>query len=167
MKYEYDIKTAGNTIGGKQGWAYVCNSHEIPVLVANLDNHSEYDTKNYRTFGIVNVYVDNKMGNDFTVDGTLALSEGKWKITSGGCFISASFNYHDSRRLIDGAIAPVIHKDEVVAIAMCSDKHELSCLLLYKARRINPHCMVVCDLEPLTEDEMKDVVEYAKKWLSK
>ena len=166
MKYEYDIKTAHNTIGGRQGWAYVCNSHEIPVLVANLDNHNEYDTENYREFGIVNVYVDNKMG-DFTVDGTLALSEGKWKITSGGYFISASFNYHDSRRLIDRATAPVIHKNQVVAIAMYSDKHELSCLQLCKARRIDPHCMIVCNFEPLTEDEMKGVVEDAERWLNR
>lgn len=166
MKYEYDIKTADNSIGGRQGWAYVCNAHEIPVLVANLDNHSEYDMENYRKFNTVNVYVNNKMG-DFTVDGTLTLSEGKWKIISGGCFISASFNYHDSKRLIDGATAPVIHKDEVVAIAVYSDKHQVSCLQLYKARRIDPYCTVICNLEPLTEDEMKDVVENAKRWLSR
>ena len=164
MKYEYDIKTANNLIGGRQGWAYVCNAHEIPVLVANLDNHSEYDAKNYREFSTVNVYVNNKMG-DFTVDGTLTLSNGKWEVTSGGCGISASFNYHDTKRLIDRATAPVIHKDQVVAIAMYSDEYGVSCLQLCKARRIDPHCMVICDLEPITEDEMKDVVKDAERWL--
>lgn len=163
----YDIKYLCNVIGGRQGWAYVCNSHEIPVLKADMvAGKTEFD--NYYKFNTVNVKYTRKGYNGRNdeiriKDGTLVCDEGKWKITSAGCCISASFTYHDAMKMVENANAPIIEVGKVVAIAKCTEM-QIS-LELFKVGKVDSQCVVVCDLIPLDNDEMQSIVDDIYKWL--
>lgn len=144
-----DIKWVCNTIGGRQGWAYIYNTHEIPILKADMiAGKTEFD--NYYSFNTVNVKYTRK-GDTRITDGTLVRDEdNKWKITSGGCCISASFTYNDAMKMIENANAPIIEEGKVVAIARHDDK--CVALDLFKVGKVDPHCIVVCELIPLIDD---------------
>lgn len=161
----YDIKTVNNSIGGRQGWAYVCNSGEIKVLEANLDKPQEYD--DYKTYGNARV-VWNYRGRENYKTCRLAWNachgDARWELGSGGCFLSASFGVSDAVELIKDAQLPILRKDDIVAIASYSK--EKAFIQLYKLDgRIDINCQVVATLRPLTADEMSEVVKNANRWL--
>lgn len=158
---KYDIKVHRNCIGGRQGWAYICNSHEIPVLRANTDLPQEFI--NYREYEKVCVkYTWN--GSEHIKYGTLALNEDKWQVHSSGCCIHSNFDMSDIIELVDNSHAPIVRKGDVVAVTYYSIKNSLAVIMLLKVGRIDSQCAVTCELEPLTDAEMKEVVKAAIKW---
>lgn len=159
---KYDIKRCANMIGGRQGWAYVCNSMRFAVLVADKDLPQEYDE--YKTYGKVRVVKQYKDGAEMAVTGTLACENGKWSISGGGCGIHAQFTYDDAKELVIGANTPVIRKDDVVAIAQHSDNSRFISLMLYKVGAIDIHCTTICRLVELSDDEMEQVMKDAERW---
>lgn len=52
---KYDIQIHGNAISGRQGWAYTCNSNEIPVLKADINSRVNAVEGAYKNFGNVRV----------------------------------------------------------------------------------------------------------------
>ena len=167
QKTKYDIKTIGNSIGGRQGWAYVCNSHTIPVLLADFTRNARSD--NYRSFDKVCVHKKLKSSNhDLNVYGTLVFIgdinsvEGDFEIESGGCCIKASFDYSDALELVNNSQAPVVGRDDIVAVCI-KEKTKLT-LRLYRVGAIDTNCSTMCNLKPLTDEEMKIVVTAATAW---
>lgn len=161
----YDIQTKNNSIGGRQGWAYVCNSGEVKVLKANLDLPQKYE--DYKTYGNVRV-VWNYRGRENYKTCQLAWNacDGKanWELTSGGCFLSSSFGLRDAIELIEDSQCQVLRKDDIVAIASYSKKQAF--IQLYKLDgRIDINCQTVATLRPLTDDEMSEVVTNVNRWL--
>lgn len=158
-----EIIISGNTIGGRQGFAYVCNSMKYPVLIADIDKHQ--GENGYCRFDTVRV-VWNHRGKEMPVEGTLEVEDGKWSIGNGGCCLSASFTYSDMVESITNANAPVIREGQVIAVALKSDKAKHCWLMMFKVGKLDIHCTTMCELIDLTDDEMKEVVADAKRWLS-
>lgn len=159
-----DIQINGNVIGGRQGWAYICNSMKFAVLKADLEQDQEYDS--FKTFGNVRVIWDYR-GTDSCMTGTLEVENGKWSIGSWGCCIKADFGFHDMIESINDANLPVIRKDDVVAIAMYSDRIDFASLSLFRVGRIDINCQTVTRLTPLTDEEMQEIKKDADRWCNR
>lgn len=162
MKTSFDIKTIGNMMTGRQGWAYICNSGKFAVIKADLDAPQEYD--DYRKYGKVRVVKTYKDGRELHTTATVAADKDKWKFTSGGAFISSRFGYADMVELADNANLPVVRQDDIVAVMCYSDKMKLAILTLSRVEHVDIHCMTVASLKPLTEEEMNSVVADADRW---
>lgn len=159
-----DIQINGNVIGGRQGWAYTCNSREITVLKVDMDKKHEYE--DYKTFDKVKV-AWNYHGNETFADGTLEYENGKWVIGGSGCCLKASFGYGDMKELIEASNRPIIRKNNIIALAMISEEYKVATLSLYKVTNIDIHCQVITNLIPLDDDEMKLVKENADRWCNR
>ena len=159
-----DIQINGNTIGGRQGWAYVCNSMDIAVLKADLDKKQEYD--DYKTFGDVRV-IWNYRGTESTKVGTLEVENGKWGIGSAGCMLKAHFGFHDMMTSIEESNLPIIRANEVVAIALYSKENEVATLNLFRVGKVDINCMTVARLTPLSDEEMQEVKKDADRWCNR
>ena len=163
---KYDITVAGNSIGGRQGWAYIGNSGEVVVLKADLDKPQEY--KEYQEFCNARVawnYNNSESYKPCTLAHNSCYGEPYWELTSGGCGISAHFGYHDAMELINNAQMPIIKADSVVAIAKYTSK--TVGVSLYKLGRVDIHCQTVAKLIPLNEEEMNEVVRKINVWLNR
>lgn len=158
----FNIVAIDNMIGGRQGWAYICNSRKFAVLKADLDKEQEYET--YKTYGEVKVIAETKTHGELPVTARLADSEGTYKLTSWGCGIHSQFNFHDMMELIEEANLPQVRENEVVAVAEYSKEFKQVILKLFKVGKLNIHCQTVATLNELTEEEMKDIVKDAEKW---
>jgi hypothetical protein len=159
-----DIQINGNVIGGRQGWAYICNSMRFAVLKADLDKEQEY--KDFQTFGNVKV-IWNYRGEENGANGTLEISDGKWKIGGHGCMLKASFGFSDMMDGIENANIPTVRKDDIVAIATYSKQYEVAVLSLFKVGRIDIHCTTMASLTPLTDEEMQAVKADAVRWCNR
>ena len=163
---KYDIRTAGNSIGGRQGWAYVCNSGEVTVLKADLDKPQEY--KDYEQFEDAKV-VWNYRGTEAYHTCTLARNschgEAFWELSSSGCALTASFGLSDAMEMIHNAQLPIVRTDKVIAIAQYNSKAAF--LSLYKVDKVDIHCSTVAKLIPLNDEEMSKVLKNINKWLNR
>ena len=167
MKTKYDIKTAGNSIGGRQGWAYICNSGEVTVLKADLDAPQEYnDFKKYGTVRVVWNYRGRESFKPTTLEWNACHGEGRWELGSAGCCISSSFGLSDAMEMIENTQAPIVRAGQIVAIASYSS--QTAYLQLYKVNdRIDISCQTVASFRPLTDEEMQEVVQMANYWLDR
>lgn len=160
---KWDIRTAGNMIGGRQGWAYVCNSGEVKVLKANMEAEQEY--KDYATFGKARLV--NKRGCGYVCKLAHSTEDGRneWNFGNAGCFLSGSFTYNDAMELVENAGLVTISEGDVVAIAAHTSKDVV--LMLYKLGSVDGHCTTAAKLNPLTEEEMAEVKRNAERWLNR
>ena len=161
---KFDIQVKGNSIGGRQGWAYICNSGEVTVLKANLDLPQEYE--DYKTFGNVRV-TWNYSGQKHYKTCQFAKNKcnrevARWELTSGGSCLSSSFGLHDAIEMIEDSQSQVVNENDVVAIASYSK--ETAYIQLYRVGKVDICCETVAVLNPLTEEEMQEVVAHANKW---
>ena len=162
---KYDITVSENKIGGRQGWAYVCNSDEVTVLKVDLDKPQEY--KDYRKYGDVRVpwkYCGRENYQVCTLAWNSCYDEPYWELSSGGCCISSSFGYHDAMELLNNSQAPIVRADKVIALAKYSS--ERVSLSLYKLGKVDIHCSTTAKLIPLNDEEMSEVVKNINKWLN-
>lgn len=162
---KYDIQTRANSIGGRQGWAYVCNSGEMPVLKVDLDSKQEYD--DFKKYGKVRV-VWNYRGQEHykvtTLEWNACHGEARWKLGSAGCFLSGSFGLSDALEMIEETQTPIVRAGQIVAIASYSK--EKAFLQLYKlSDRVDINCSTVATFKALTDEEMAEVVKNANRWL--
>lgn len=160
MKKENDICVVGNSIGGRQGWAYICNSMKYPILKVDMDTVSK---DSYKKCGKVKVAYSRRGRESFAV-GTLVLEKGKAKICGHGVMLTASFSYKDMIELIDNANAPVVHEGDIVALGEFSKEVSFANLQLVKIGKVDINCVVISDLVPLKDEEMQDVVKKANDW---
>lgn len=159
-----DIQINGNIIGGRQGWAYVCNSMRFSVLKADIDKEQEYD--DFKIFDEVRV-IWNYRGHENASVGTLEVENGKWSIGSCGCCLKAGFGFSDMIKSIEESNLQTIRKDEVVAIALFSSKFEFATLNLFKVGSIDTNCQIMTTLIPLTDDEMQEIKNDAERWCNR
>ena len=162
-----DVKVSGNSIGGRQGWAWCFNSGECKVLDVDLDRPQEYDT--FKKYGAVRVgYLWKSRNLPMHKDGTLEWSEESgWFIGSCGTFLSDRFGYSDMKELLEGATAPFIEKGNLICLCSRSDSERKAMTRLYRVGRVDSQCQHVCSLTPLTEDEMQEVVEKVNRWVNR
>lgn len=163
-----DIKVAGNMIGGRQGWAYICNSGKFAVL--KCDHTAKQEYKEYHTWKNVKVRLAwNYCGNENYDNAYLAWDgqhgEGQYEFAGGGAMLKASFDMHDALEMIDNANAPIIRANDIVAIAhIFNDSVAVS---LYRVGRIDIHCSTKATMKMLTEDEMNEVKQNADRWCNR
>ena len=165
MKFKWDITTKKNEIGGRQGWAYICNSMAFEVIKIDCDTKSEYedyipyDTK-------VRVARQYKDGTISTIETGIAYCADKDEFILGcGCIgISSRFSFYDMMELIDNANLPVVHENQVIALGKYSKRLGMAQLHLYKVGNVDTHCSTVAKLIPLNDEEMADVVKNAERW---
>lgn len=162
-----DIQISGNSIGGRQGWAYVCNSGEITVLKADLSIKQEYnDFKQYGTVRVIWNYRGHESYKSTTLEWNACHEEARWQLGSAGCCLSSSFGLHDALEMIEETQAPIVRGGDVVAIACYST--EKAFLKLYRlSDRIDINCQTVATFIPLTDEEMKEVVSNANRWCNR
>lgn len=158
---KFDIKVAGNIIGGRQGWAYICNSNKYQVIKVNLDKEQEYES--YQRFDDVRV-ITNRGGRELLTTARLVRDAGKFKLTSWGTCISSSFGFEDAMELVEGANMPKVHEGEIVALALYSKDMKAIVLQLYKIGKTDIFCQTVARLNELTDDEMAEVAKEADNW---
>ena len=160
---KYDITINKNAIDGRQGYAYVCNAARFPVLIADLDEYQEYD--DYHTFGGARV--------EWDYNGKKCYSEGyleyyplkdKWSIGHSCSCISSQFTYWDKMDSINNACLPIVRKNDIIAIAACSAKEHKTTLYLLKVTHVDVLSSRIAALEPLSDEEMRQVAKDAKKW---
>lgn len=160
-----DIQINGNIIGGRQGWAYICNSMKFAVLKANMDKEQKYE--DFKTFGNVRVAWNGLQGHELIAVGTLEVESGKWSIGGHGCCIKASFGFDDMVKSIEESNLQVIRKDDIIAVATFSNKIEFAWLSLFKVSSINSNCTTMAELIPLNEDEMAEIKKDAERWCNR
>ena len=161
MMRTLDIKVNGNVIGGRQGWAYICNSMRFAVLKVDLDKEQEYD--DFKMFGNVRV-VWNFRGHENCAVGKLECSKGKWQIGGYGAMLKADFGFHDMMDSIEESNLPIIRKDDVIAIAFFSKHFETATLNLYRMGKVDIQCQTMANLIPLTDEEMQEIKNDAERW---
>ena len=163
---KYDIQTKNNSIGGRQGWAYVCNSGEIPVLKADLDRKQEYDDfKKYGNVRIVWNYRGREHYKVTTLEWNACDGEARWVLGSWGCCLSGSFGLSDALDMIEETQTPIVRAGQIVAIASYSSQKAY--IQLYRVSdRVDINCQTVASFRPLTEEEMSEVKKNAVKWLN-
>lgn len=165
MKNEIIIN--GNLINGRQGFAYICNSMRFSVLKADMDSvDSDKASDGYKTFGKVRVVWSHR-GNEIHSVGELEVENGKWSIGGWGCTLKSRFGFSDMVESVEEANLPVIRKDDVVAVAMISKQCDFVWLSLYRVGKIDPHCMKMADLKPLTDEEMQEIKKDADAWCNR
>lgn len=160
-----DIQIHGNIIGGRQGWAYICNSRSFAVLKADMDKEQKYD--DFKTFENVRVVWKGLRGDEIMAVGTLEVEKGNWKIGGHGCCIHAGFDFTDMIESIEESNLQVIRKGQIVAIALFSKKVEFASLMLFKIGSIDVNCITMADFIPLTDEEMQEVKADAEKWCNR
>lgn len=163
-RFNNDIQINANIIGGRQGWAYTCNSHKITVLKVDLDKKQEYEE--YKTFDMVNV-IWNYKGTESTADGRLEVENGKWTIGGFGCCIHSEFGFGDMEKLIEASNRQNIREGQIVALALFSKEYKVATLSLFKVGKVNIHCQTIAHLVPLTDEEMQEVKKNANDWCNR
>ena len=162
---KYDIKVVNNMIGGRQGWAYICNSGKYVILEANHTIEQEYE--NYYKWKDQKVRIAwNYNGYEHYDNAFLAWdgqhSEDKFEFTGGGAMLKDSFNMSDALEMIDNANAPIVHGGDVIAIAhIYEDSVALS---LYRVGKVDIHCYTRATMTMLSEDEMQEIKAKAERW---
>lgn len=158
---KYDITVSGNLISGRQGFAYICNSGRFTVLKADTEKEQEY--KGYNQFEKVRV-AWNHRNHETHSTGALVCENGNWSISGGGACLHSGFSFNDMLEDVSNAGLPILRCDDIVAVALISKKCEFIWLQLFKVGKVNPNCMTMATLTPLTDDEMKAVAEDAERW---
>ena len=159
----YDIKINGNVFGGRQGWAYICNSMRVPVLKADLDKEQEYKENGFCIYDDVQV-VWNYRGAERNYIGTLEVNKGEWSIGGSGACLHADFGFSDMMESIENANAPIVREGAIVAVALYSKALKVATLSLFKVGKVNINCMTIAKLIPLTGEEMQEVKADANRW---
>lgn len=161
---KYDIQIHGNAISGRQGWAYTCNSNEIPVLKADINSRVNAVEGAYKNFGSVRVAWSYR-GHESFKPATLECDNGRWYLGGHGCCISSRFTFEDTMELINIANYPIVKAGQTVAIALFDETIDYSVLTLFKVgEKIDINCQVIADLTPLTDEEMQEVKKRAAQW---
>lgn len=159
---KYDITVSGNIIGGRQGFAYICNSGKFAVLKADVEKEQEYE--GFNQFEEVKVERQTRSNNALHAVGTLVCENAKWYITGGGACLHSSFGFSDMTSLVNNAQLPIVKENDIVAVALISKKCDFVWLNLYKVGRVDLNCITMATLTPLTEDEMNAVAKDAERW---
>ena len=159
----FDIMAFGNTLTGRQGFAYTCNSMKYPILMADADKEQEFKEECYNIFGKVGVLWSYRNKEHFSI-GELICDKGTWGISGGGACLSASFGFNDMLSLSIGANAPRIKEGQIVVVSLYSKNNKFVLNSFYKVGKVDIHCIRKCDFIPLTDEEMIEICKDAENW---
>ncbi len=134
-------------------------------LTVDLDKKHEYEE--FKQFGRCNVAYNSAYHGELTAHGTVEFSEGKWQIGGGCVGISSRFGFSDMCELLENANTPTVKAGEIVALAFTSRVNTFSVLNLFKVGKVDPHCMTIAQLIPLTNEEMEQVKIDANIWCNR
>ncbi len=157
-----DITLNGNIIGGRQGFAYICNSRKYPVVKIDLEAPQEYD--DYKTFGKIRVLKSYK-DRDLVVTSTVEYEKGEgFSLGGHGTCITSSFSFNDMQQLVEEANLQAVREDDIIALAMTLNSIKFMELALYRVGKVDIHCTTIAKLISLTDEEMKEVKADADAW---
>lgn len=159
-----DIKRSNNFIGGRQGFAYICNSGDVKVIKIDLEAPQEYD--DYRLYGKVKVawkYGNKTLGEPCTLVHNSCEGQNSWELTSGGTCLSGSFTYQDAINSIEESQLPLLHPDEIVALAFVTS-NSVTLGMYQVSEKIDIHCTTVATLKELSDIQMDQLVGDAESW---
>lgn len=166
-KMTVDVVTRGNSIGGRQGLAYVFNSGLVKTVKCDLDKPQEYEyVKEYDRMKV------NDGGRyDLKVEGIVThnIEDGKdeWYIAGWGCMLKSDFGFYDVMQMANAANLPVVKNNDVVAVLEYSQEVKQATCKLFKVGRIDIHCTNMATLIPLTEEEMQEVKKQVVAWVNR
>jgi hypothetical protein len=157
-----DITLNGNIIGGRQGFAYICNSRKYPVVKIDLEAPQEYD--DYKTFGKIRVLKSYK-DRDLVVTSTVEYEKGEgFSLGGHGTCITSSFSFNDMEQLVEEANLQAVREGDIIALAMTLNSIKFMELALYRVGKVDIHCTTIANLIPLTDEEMKEVKADVDAW---
>lgn len=139
------------------------NFGKYPVIGLDIENKPYDECPNYIVGGKVRVAWDR---NDSRYEGMtsrceLVVDDGKYHLNGGACFLTAEFTVADFVNDIENASTPLVHRNQIVAVAHYSKRIGLKYLRMMKVSKcIDPHCITVASLKDLNEEEEKQVLEY-------
>ena len=157
-----DITLNANIIGGRQGFAYICNSRKYPVVKIDLEAEQKYD--DYKTFGKIRVLKPHR-NNDLVVTSEIEWEKGEgFSLGGHGTCITSSFSFNDMEQLVEDANLPAVREGDIIALAITFKSIKHMNLALYRVGKVDIHCTTIANLIPLTDEEMKEVKADADAW---
>lgn len=157
-----DIRVSGNLLGGRQGFAYACNSGDFTVIPIEIDNATK-EGGTFHKFGTVRI-PKSFNGRSSYIKGSLECSEGKWMIGGYGCCIKSDFGFNDMDELVSDATSPVVEPGKPFVVAWIFREIGNVSLNFFKIDKVDPHCTVIANLIPLSDEEMESIRKDAKEW---
>ena len=146
------------------------NLGKYPVIGLDMDNKPYKEHDNFIIGSKVRVAWDRKdpKWEGMTSRCELMVDEGKYHLNSHGCCLSAKFTVNDFIEDVENANTPLVHKEQIVAVAHYSKSNGVKFLRMMKVSpRIDTQCMTVATLEDLNDEEMKEVrdfIDRRKRW---
>lgn len=139
------------------------NFGKYPVIGLNIENKPYAEWPDYIVGGKVRVAWDR---NDPLYEGMtsrceLVVDDGKYHLERGACCLKAEFTVADFVNDIENASTPLVHGNQIVAVAHYSKKIGLKYIRMMKVSgHVDIHCAIVASLQDLNEEEEKQVLEY-------
>ncbi len=146
------------------------NFGKYPVIGLDMDNKPYKECDGFIIGSKVRVAWDRKdpKWEGMTSGCELMVEEGKYHLNSHGCCLSANFTVHDFIEDLENANTPLVHKEQIVAVAHYSKSNGVKFLRMMKVSpRIDTQCMTVATLEDLSSEEIKEVrdfIDRRKRW---
>ena len=132
----------------RQDIAKAMNFGKYPVLRIDLADTDDYGLKGCK------VRIDNgtfRTGEPYIIKAQLRVYRDAKKLTtfSGGACLSASFTYYDYVEMAENAMAPLIHPDEDVVVAVYDSKHNipLAPFIIHTGKRVSSECISPLEFE--------------------
>lgn len=139
--------------------AAVMNFDEFPVLTLDFDAPLPFpDSPNFRKGCDVRVAWDKQEPRykGMTSRTTLTISDNEYSLSGHGACLKADFSVLDVIENARWSNAPVVHKDQIVAVVHYSKSKNVWFAQMMKVSHwIDPHCMTVARLENVNDEEKK------------
>jgi len=163
-----------NVITERHEIGITMNLGKYPVIGLDMDNKPYKECDGFIVGSKVKVAWDRKdpKWEGMTSRCKLVVGEGKYQLkyqlNSPGCCLSADFTVYDFIKDVENANTPLVHKEQIVAVAHYSKSNGVKFLRMMKvSTRIDTQCMTVATLEDLNDEEMKEVrdfIDRRKRW---
>jgi len=149
----------------RQQIAQALNFNRYPVLRIDLSDTDDYGLKG------CNVRIDAgtfRDGSPYIIKATLRAYSDEKRLTtsSAGAYLSADFSYYDYRDMAENAMAPLIHPDEDVAIAVYDSKtcRCFPVIIAHTAKHVSRGCTCPISFEPSVDvSPLFDIIELIRR----
>ena len=132
----------------RQEIARAMNFGKYPVLRIDLADTDHYGLKGCRVRIAAGTF---RNGEPHIIDAVLRVYQDEKKLTtfSAGACLSASFTYYDYVEATENAMAPLIHPDEDVVVAVYDSKTKKPLLpfIVHTGKRVNIGCIAPLEFE--------------------
>lgn len=143
--------------------AQAINFGRYPVLYIDLADTDDYGLKGCRVRIDAGTF---RTGDPYIIDATLRVYNDEKKLTtfSSGSCLHADFTYHDYKEMVDNAVAPLIHPDEdvVVAVYDSKDRRCFAAMLVHTADHVSRGCTCPLAFEPVDMTPYLRIAEWTR-----